>query len=253
MFSWWKSYRVPVIVGHRGASALAPENTLASIEKAIACGVDAVEIDIRLSSDGAVVVIHDARLQRTTDGKGKVRDLTVDELKRVSAGKWFSRKFSDEKIPTLDEVMKYINGRVGLNVEIKAERMKNQSMEIVDRCINCIRRYNVFDSVMVSSFNYSFLNYARSIESRLCIGILHRPIISDTAGILIQVVKRIKPQYFIYRHNRLSASRLFRLRQMSLKVGVYTINQVYDFVRMKEFGVDAIYTDNPQLIKIKQK
>src|SRR5919197_4354903 len=100
----------PLVVGHRGAMGYAPENTLASFELAVEQGADVVELDVHLSRDGQVVVIHDEQLDRTTDGRGLVGDRTLDELKRLDAGSWFDPRFAGQRIPTLHEVLAWASG-----------------------------------------------------------------------------------------------------------------------------------------------
>lgn len=107
------------LIGHRGAASDAPENTLASIDRALEWGVDAIEIDVHLTSDGAVVLMHDRTLNRTTNGKGKVKRHTLQEILNLDAGSWFSEKFNGEKVPTLDAVIERIAGRCTLLIEVK--------------------------------------------------------------------------------------------------------------------------------------
>src|SRR5207247_1736958 len=109
----------PLIVGHRGAMGYAPENTFASYERAVALGVDAVECDVHLSADGVPVVIHDHTLDRTTDGRGPVRDHTLEQLKRLDAGAWRGAEFAGQRLPTLDELLGWCASRVPLPIELK--------------------------------------------------------------------------------------------------------------------------------------
>lgn len=107
-------------VAHRGYSSLAPENTMAAFELAMEqAQVQWIELDVQLSRDGYPVVIHDYRLERTTNGKGFVKDMTLHELKQLDAGSWKSKKYAGERIPTLAEVLERIRGRVKLNIELK--------------------------------------------------------------------------------------------------------------------------------------
>jgi glycerophosphoryl diester phosphodiesterase len=110
---------MPLIIGHRGAAGLAPENTLASIEKALSLGVDRIEIDIHQTKDNVLVVIHDETLERTTNGKGKIKDLTYREILKYSAGAKFSPACENEKVPTLAEVLDLIDGKSQLLIELK--------------------------------------------------------------------------------------------------------------------------------------
>ena len=109
------------VIAHRGFSGAAPENTIASVRAAINVGADMAEIDVTLTSDGYIVVIHDETLDRTTDGSGEVFQFTLAELQELDAGSWFDRSFAGEPIPTLDQVLDEVEGRILLNVEIKSE------------------------------------------------------------------------------------------------------------------------------------
>jgi glycerophosphoryl diester phosphodiesterase len=107
------------IIAHRGGANLAPENTLAAFRQAIDLGVDMIEIDVHLSKDGHIMVIHDFTLDRTTTGKGKIADMTLKQIRKYDAGVKFNEKFRGEKVPTLDETMELLNGKTGLLIEIK--------------------------------------------------------------------------------------------------------------------------------------
>ena len=117
-------------IAHRGASGRFPENTLAAFAAAIEAGAQMCELDVQLTRDGAVVVMHDDTVDRTTDGRGAVRGMTLEELKRLDAGVRFGNEFSGERIPTLEEVFALTRGRCGLNIEIKAANGKGKEAGI---------------------------------------------------------------------------------------------------------------------------
>src|SRR5438034_7470028 len=111
--------RRPLRIAHRGASARAPENTLAAFTEAVRLGANAIELDVHLTADGVPVVIHDATVERTTNGRGEVAAMTSKDLRRLDAGAWFSSRFRGERIPTLEESLEFARGRCALNIEIK--------------------------------------------------------------------------------------------------------------------------------------
>ncbi|MCL2017539.1 MAG: glycerophosphodiester phosphodiesterase [Alphaproteobacteria bacterium] len=169
--------KVPIIIAHRGASADAPENTLAAFKLAKRMGVDGIEIDVHLSASGDIVVIHDYELNRTArmpDGKPlksrlNVEDLTLAELRKYDFGIWFSDKYSGEKIPTLEEVMDLIGSDILLNIEIKADRKKpfrKLSTAIANFLCEYSKKHSV-NNVIVSSFNPLALNAFRSKARKL--------------------------------------------------------------------------------------
>ncbi len=111
----------PVIaVGHRGTKRFAPENTLAAFDKAIEMGARIVEMDVRMTADGHFIVMHDARVERTTDGRGAVATMTLAEIKALDAGSWFAPEFAGERVPTLKEALAHVKGRAGVDIDFKA-------------------------------------------------------------------------------------------------------------------------------------
>ncbi len=137
----------PLVVAHRGASSLAPENTMAAVRKALELNVDIIEIDVHRSYDGELVVIHDDTVNRTTSGKGRVKDFTLDELKKLDAGRWFKLSFWGERIPTLREVLEETKDKTVLLIELKGERTEVRTVELV-------RELGMEDQVIIQSFDF---------------------------------------------------------------------------------------------------
>jgi glycerophosphoryl diester phosphodiesterase len=109
-----------IAVGHRGTKRFAPENTLAAYDKAIEMGARVVEMDVRMTADGHFIVMHDARVERTTDGRGAVAKMTLAEIKSLDAGSWFAPEFAGERVPTLNEALRHVKGRAGVDIDFKA-------------------------------------------------------------------------------------------------------------------------------------
>jgi glycerophosphoryl diester phosphodiesterase len=151
------------IIAHRGYSARAPENTLASMDRAIAAGADAVEWDVHLTADGTPVVIHDDTLQRTSDGRGRVRDHTLEQLRALDFGGWFGREFAGERIPTLAEALERTRGRVRVYCEIK----QGADTDEVDRIFDLVRDADRVGDVVFISFDWQTLAriHARDAEA----------------------------------------------------------------------------------------
>ena len=150
----------PVIFAHRGASAHAPENTLAAFELALAQGADGIELDVKLSADGKVVVIHDATVDRTTGAHGRVKDLSLAEMRPLNAGSFFSEKYTGEKIPTLEEVFEAVGKRTFINVELTNYNTPRD--QLVETVCMLVKRFGLQKSVMFSSFFASNLSKARA-------------------------------------------------------------------------------------------
>ncbi len=149
---WRADGERPWLVGHRGACAVAPENTMASFQRAWEEGADVVELDVRRSADGHVVVIHDATVDRTTDGHGPVAELTLQELKRLDAGRWFDPAFVGESIPTLAEVLAWARGRIGLLLELKYDHGAFDS-ELAPAVAALLRRHGVVEQTACISYS----------------------------------------------------------------------------------------------------
>ena len=153
---WNQSESNILVFGHRGMKALYPENTMISFEKAIEAGVDGIEMDINMTKDGHLVVIHDNSVDRTANGSGLVQDMTLEELKRLDAGSHFSPEFSNERIPTFEEFLDLVKDTdLLLNVEIKDYRS-----EVVDKTIKMLNDYKLSDRYVLACFNADVTTYA---------------------------------------------------------------------------------------------
>jgi len=142
----------PFISAHRGFSARAPENTLPALEAALEAGAHVAEIDVRLTRDGKLVVMHDADVDRTTDGSGPVKALTLREVKKLDAGRWFDRKYTGIKVPTLDEVLTWSRGRLGLLIDMK--NYPDRDPLFIEEMIATIQRNQAEDFVIPAGFDH---------------------------------------------------------------------------------------------------
>src|SRR5690554_851116 len=149
----------PLIIAHRGASGIAPENTLTAFQKAIEIGVDRIEMDLRQTIDGEVVVIHDKTIVRTTNGWGSVRKMSLKKLKSYSAGSWFNPDFIDEKVPTFREVLELVQGKTQLLLEVKDGSPYHQGIE--KNIIELVNEYKANEWCIVQSFNDRILSNFR--------------------------------------------------------------------------------------------
>ena len=141
----------PIIFGHRGACAHAPENTLASFELALAHGADAIELDAKLTADRQVVVIHDQTVERTTNGQGRVNQLKLEEIRRLDAGSHFDIAFKGEPVPTLEEILTKVSVRTFTNIELTNYASPNDELPIL--VAELVKRLGMQDRVMFSSFH----------------------------------------------------------------------------------------------------
>ena len=141
----------PLIIGHRGAAGVAPENTLPSIDSALAAGADYIEIDLHQSMDHALIVMHDETVDRTTNGTGKIAELTAGEITSMDAGSWFGEEFAGTKVPLFEDVISYVNGKAKLLIEIKKKDQQYEGIE--EEVIGIIRKYKAETWCEVQSFN----------------------------------------------------------------------------------------------------
>jgi len=235
------------VIAHRGFSGRAPENTLAAISEAIAIGADMAEIDVTLTADERVVVIHDETLDRTTNGVGKVADHNFDAIRGLDAGLWFASQFAGEKVPTLGEVLDTTKGRILLNVEIKTEAVDRG---ISDKVAVAIRDRGMADQVVVSSFSPTALEQMHRVAPEIRTAVLYNPELQRGED-PVEIVHGLGASAFNIRGSRLKAKMLRSCREHGIPVGVYTVDKPKKMKRWVKKGIDAIFTNHPdRLIEI---
>jgi|CXWL01.1.fsa_nt_gi glycerophosphoryl diester phosphodiesterase len=217
-------------IGHRGAAGHAPENTLAAVRKGIALGVDFVEIDIRRTADGRLVVLHDATVNRTTDGKGRIESLWFQDLEKLDAG-------DGERIPTLAEVLKVATGKTGLMVELKIRGEGQQTVETV-------REAGFKGPVIYASFFHDELTHIRKADPdaslMLLFGSLSRASVSRAI--------KYGSSYVGLPHNKATGPLVNSFHRAGLLVFVYTVNDPDDIRRVLSLGVDGVISNFPDRI-----
>ena len=157
---------------HRGASAVCPENTMSAFIKSLELGATGIETDVQMTKDGQLVLIHDETINRTTNGKGFVKDMTIEEISVQDAGSWFGETFKGEHIPTLEELLELLRERdTILNIELKNGVFMYPGME--EKVIRLVRKFGMTERVVISSFNHYSLVYCKSIAPEIRTGILY--------------------------------------------------------------------------------
>jgi glycerophosphoryl diester phosphodiesterase len=234
-----------VIIAHRGFSGCAPENTHAAFSLAADLGVEAVECDVRLSRDGEVVVIHDKRVNRTTDGHGAVNTLTLDELKSLDAGSWFHHRFSGERILTLDESLDFLQRFQWINIEIKADSISRRDAGIlVRKTVDRILRRGLDQKIILSSFHHPLLVYAREISPKIHTAVLYYALLHGNHR-PSTLVKRIGASGFVGGKHEVLTPMLSNARKHGIPVFVYTLNTERDLRRWMKRGVAGVVTNFP--------
>lgn len=239
-----ESLSQPVIFAHRGACLHAPENTLAAFELALTQQADAIELDVKLSSDGHVVVIHDATVDRTTNGRGRVRDLSLVELKSLDAGSFFSDQFAGEKIPTLGEVFEAVGKGTLINVELT--NYSTPRDELVETVCMLVKKHNMHRRVLFSSFLGSNLSKARSYLPQVPSGLLTLSgllgVWARSFGFAFGKYDALHPYLKDVTHRQ-----VVRIHRLKRRVHVWTVNDEQDMRRLFGWDVDGIFTDDPGL------
>lgn len=232
-----------MVIGHRGDAKNAPENTLISFKRTVEMGADGIELDVQMSKDGHLVVIHDERVDRTTDGIGFVKDFTLKEIKRLDAGIKFGKKFTGERIPTLYEVFDLIGNRNFIvNIEIKSGIVIYPGIE--EKLVEMILDYNFQDRVVISSFNHYSLREVKEIAPELKIGLLYECGLVEPWYIANRMhAYSLHPFYF-----NIIPELVAGCKKNNVKLFPWTVDKKDDMERLVKLGVDAIITNDPQTL-----
>ncbi|MBY0094854.1 glycerophosphodiester phosphodiesterase [Priestia aryabhattai] len=234
-------------VAHRGASAYAPENTIAAFDKAVEMKSDYIEIDVQRSKDGKLVVIHDTTVDRTTDGSGKVGNLTFKELRNLDAGSWKGEQFTGAQIPTFDEILDRYHGKIGILIELKAPELYPGIEENIAKTLkerNLDKPQN--EKIIVQSFNHNSMKKINELLPKVPIGVLT----SSSADTTEQALQEFSTyaDYFNPSYGIVTPDLVNQVHSLGMKIGSWTVRsqEAADF--LLDVGVDAIITDYPDYV-----
>ena len=216
-------------IGHRGARAYAPENTLTSFKKALEIGVDAVELDVRKTKDNQLVVIHDADVKRTTDGEGLVSELTLEQIKGFSAA-------DGEKIPTLQEALDFLDKKVKVFIELKETGFEEQVLQLVNE-------RGLEKNVVIVSFLEDALRKVRALDKDIETGLLYAKHANPVKAVL-----ELKANYLLPLYRFTHTANVKKAHDNSLKIVVWTINNRAEVEEYAKKGVDGIASDKPDIL-----
>jgi len=233
---------IPVIIAHRGASALAPENTMAAFRLAKELGADGIELDVMLSADDKLVVIHDQSVNRTTNGQGKVNEMRWDELRTLDAGMKFGQQFAGEPLPLLEQVFEELGRQFLINVELKNYATPRD--QLTEKVIDLIGRMGIKNSTILSSFNARNLLKAENLDPTIKRGLLTLP---GIPGIPYRgwLGKRFHYDALHPYYKDVNARMVSRLHAQGKQVNVWTVNKPEDLLRMRDLGVDMVICNDP--------
>jgi glycerophosphoryl diester phosphodiesterase len=225
-------------IAHRGASGRFPENTLRAFGAAVEAGADMCELDVQLTHDGALVVLHDGTVDRTTDGIGAVSEMTLEDLKRLDTGAKFGAQFANERIPTLDEVFDLLDGRCALNIELKAAGTEYKVYEL-------IKARQAPASIVVSSFDWDALARLRHIGPEVRIGLLASQWPARLLGAATEMrADAINPRFDIVTEDLCIAA-----HERAINVYAWTVDVPEVMRKLIADGVDGIMTNYPERLK----
>lgn len=232
------------IYAHRGCSGEYPENTMAAFEAACEIGADGIELDVQMTKDGEVVVIHDERIDRTTNGIGFVQDFRYKQLKLFDAGSWFHSRYSRETIPSLQDVLDLVKKKrpqMKVNIELKNDVFPYEALE--EKVLHCVHQSGMAESVILSSFQFKSMGKIRELDSSIQTALLFEGIPSNILGEARKV-----------RANALHSEASFavsaagkRTIEAGYPLRVFTVNQPEKLETLTSSGVSAIITDYPGL------
>lgn len=244
--------KLPQILAHRGASGSAPETTLAAYRLALDLGVDYLEIDVQMSRDGHIVGIHDSRVDRTSDGRGAVADMTFAELRKLDMGSWFNKafpekanpRFAGERIPTLQEIIDLARPTpVGLYIETKSPELYPVGFEA--KVFEVVRRNQFEKRVVIQSFSRQSLEKVRALAPELPIALLiEKGDVDPVEATLAVGSKDLAIQFRL-----VTAELAARVHARGLALTVWTVDSEVDIKRMIDLGVDRIITNYPERLK----
>jgi glycerophosphoryl diester phosphodiesterase len=235
-------YRRPQIIAHRGGRKWAPENTLEAFKRSLEAGFDGIELDIQRCATGELLVFHDDELSRTTNGVGRISDFSLDELRSLDAGSWFSPEFSGISMPLLSEVLQLIDGRLTLHIEIKNAPFPFSGIE--EELLSILAGYKHPEKIVISSFDHYCLSKISklSVERRYKLAFLAEAILVDVA----EYAKKLSASFYHPSTHVATATLVNEAHAAGLGVNVWTANTTFDWERLLKLGVDGIITDDPQ-------
>jgi len=232
------------IYAHRGASGTHPENTLAAFNEAAQLDIHGVELDVHLTKDGELVVIHDESINRTSNGEGYIKDMTIGELRAFDFGSWFGEQFTGEKIPTLEEVLAiYKNTTHHVNIELKSDIFPYEGMG--RKVLQTIEKLNMADRVVISSFDHEAIQNIKQTAPHIEVALLTMEVMVDAYD-----YARFIPADALHIH--LPTAQRKMTKDALLKgaiIRVFTVNEIEYALALQHLGVHAIFTDFPEKMK----
>ncbi len=229
-----------MVVAHRGASAYAPENTLASMKKAIEMNADMSELDVQETADGEIILLHDGSLKRTAGVDKNIWETNYADLKGLDIGTWFSEEYKNEPIPTIKEVIDLVKGKMKINIELKANGHEKM---LAERTLRIVEANNFLDQVVFTSFKFAEADKIRELNPKAIVGYIFGRLPKDVdvftadVNILSANIKTVDAEF------------MKKAKANGKEVAVWTVNKPEDMKRMIELGVEQIITNYPDILR----
>ncbi len=224
------------VFAHRGASAVAPESTASAITEAVRCRADMIELDVQLSADGRLVIFHDDRLDRTTNGRGLLSRAPYRELARLDAGAWFHPRFAGQRILLASQVLALVPKSIRINFELKRTPRKQLLIETIRRLLT---RHHAWSRVLISSFDKDLILPLKGTAARLALITRHQA----DAGLSLAIEAKLNAWHPF--HMLLNSARLQRAHAAGLRVHAWTVDTAAQAEKLIRLGVDGLFTNDP--------
>jgi glycerophosphoryl diester phosphodiesterase len=239
-----------LIIGHRGASAVAPENTMAAFREALSVGADGIEFDVRLTRDGVPVVIHDSTLRRTGGLPRRVAELTWDEISKVDVGSWFGKSFANETVPSLAELFRlFQSNNSTLYLEMKSDAVADQR-PLAEACVRAIEEHSLQERVVVECFQLPAIKILKEFNPEIKTVALFEPSFTNPSVLsdqrIINQATDVGAAALALHHRLARKSLVEKAKAAGLHVAVWTVDDPAWIDRAQAIGIDALITNDPE-------
>jgi glycerophosphoryl diester phosphodiesterase len=237
-------FKPPWLIAHRGFRAKYPENTLIAFKAALDAGCPMIELDVTLSRDRKLVVIHDATLDRTTNGRGAVNDYTLEELKQLDAGRWFHPGFAGQRLPELAEVLELVDGRAFIDIEIKTHAYEpHHPPDAAEKqIVKLVKQRKAQEIVLISSFDIHVLEQLSSMPDSPALALISEHPADDHT---VKLCKRLQAYSWNPAQQVLTRQQVKKMHAAGIRVFPFNVDTPADYRRMQAMNVDGVITDDP--------
>lgn len=232
-----------IVYAHRGASGTAPENTMAAFHRAVEIGSQGIECDVQMTKDGKLVICHDETINRTTNGKGFIKDMSYQELSTFDAGSWFDSKYKGEKIPLLEELLELAkNSGIYLNIELKNGIVQYTDME--KKVLDMVKSFGLMDKTIFSTFNHYSVYELKKISPKAITGALYMEGLYQPWNYLKSIQCECAHPFYLAAHPEITQE----LVQHGYTVNAFTVDDPKTAAMLIQSGVEGIITNHPEKI-----